>query len=271
MIDKLLSEINLNLVYGGSYLFYGGNTEYLRSQALIFSKQIVGENTIDSISIFGDNKKFIGINDIRSIRSEVLKKSTFNQYKFIIINNADKMTIEAQNALLKTLENPREDLFIILIANDLINFLKTTLSRCILIDFNLTRDKNIVMFENIINSDYCRELYGILLQCIIVINYRNFDELNDLISNLSNYKQYSYMIVKMLYMIVRDIFIYKETLNRDFVSNHEFSKEIIETCKIYKSFNIDNILGEINKFKNRLSVNLNFELCYKIFILNIGR
>lgn len=271
MLDRVLSEMNLEFVHNGSYLFYGSDNEYLKSQAILFGKEIIGENTLDSILVFGENKKTISINDIRYIRSEVLKKSTFSKYKFVVIDNADRMTIEAQNALLKTLEEQREGLFIILISNDLVNFLKTIISRCILMDFNLARDRSITIFDHVINSSCYREIYKILLDSIIKVNYFDFLGLNDVISNLSNYKQHSNMIVKMLYMIIRDVFIYKETLNEEFICNREFSKDIIDICKIYNSFNMSNIMKEIKKLKDRLSVNLNFELCYRIFILKIGR
>ena len=58
-----------------------------------------------------------------------------NQYKIYIINQAESMTIEAQNALLKTLEEPPEYAIIILITSNKEALLDTIKSRCEIIKF----------------------------------------------------------------------------------------------------------------------------------------
>ena len=55
------------------------------------------------------------------------------KYKIFIVENADNMTVQAQNALLKTIEEPPAYGIIILISTNYEQFLPTIISRCSLI------------------------------------------------------------------------------------------------------------------------------------------
>lgn len=75
-------------------------------------------------------KLSIGINDIKQMQKNLYLKPLTSSHKAVIITNAETLTIEAQNALLKTLEEPPEYAFLILLANNKEVFLPTILSRC---------------------------------------------------------------------------------------------------------------------------------------------
>lgn len=68
------------------------------------------------------------IDDVRALRK--LVKLTFSQKTAIVIQNIDTATIEAQNAFLKNLEEPQENLIYILTASNINNVLPTIQSRC---------------------------------------------------------------------------------------------------------------------------------------------
>jgi DNA polymerase-3 subunit delta' len=72
----------------------------------------------------------IKIKQIREIISDVSKKPYENGYKVVIIDEADKMTQDAQDAFLKTLEEPPEATVFILLAQNSNSLLPTVLSRC---------------------------------------------------------------------------------------------------------------------------------------------
>lgn len=74
--------------------------------------------------------KSIGIAEIRDIEKEIKLKPYSQKFKAIIINDADKLTPEAQNALLKTLEEPPDYLLIFLLTPDEELLLSTICSRC---------------------------------------------------------------------------------------------------------------------------------------------
>lgn len=72
----------------------------------------------------------IKIEQIKQIISEVSKKPFENGYKIIILESADKMTPQAQDAFLKTLEEPPESTIFMLLVENQYSLLPTVLSRC---------------------------------------------------------------------------------------------------------------------------------------------
>ena len=91
------------------------------------------DNSPDYINIIPDGNS-IKIAQIRKLQTDIIVKP-HKDYKIYIINSAEKMTIEAQNALLKTLEEPPEYAIIILITTNKESLLDTIKSRCEIIKF----------------------------------------------------------------------------------------------------------------------------------------
>ncbi|MCQ2749611.1 MAG: hypothetical protein MJ246_06595 [Clostridia bacterium] len=89
-------------------------------------------------------KKNIGVDNIReNVIKEIMFAPTNNKYKVFIIDHADLMNPNAQNALLKTLEEPNEYVKLILLASSKDAILKTILSRCVCINLNPLNEKEI--------------------------------------------------------------------------------------------------------------------------------
>ena len=86
------------------------------------------------------------IEQIREFQNKVAEKPIISNRKVYIINDSDKMTTEAQNCLLKTLEEPPEFVTIILIGSNESAFLDTIKSRCMILRFNKISDEDIVKF-----------------------------------------------------------------------------------------------------------------------------
>lgn len=85
--------------------------------------------------IINENGETIKIEQIRSLTSKIIEKPIISEKKIYIIRDAEKMTKEAQNCLLKTLEEPPEFAIIILITSNINLLLNTVISRCININF----------------------------------------------------------------------------------------------------------------------------------------
>ena len=171
--DKIKNELT-NLVkqnkYSHSYIFHGTEGIGKKLIAKEFAKMILclGEekycNTCKSCLEFlsNNNPDFyeiipdgnnIKIEQIREMQKKVVEQPIISKNKVYIIDNADLMTREAQNCLLKTLEEPPEFVTIILIGSNESNFLSTIKSRC-----------TILRFENIEPSKiekYLKEKFGI--------------------------------------------------------------------------------------------------------------
>lgn len=127
---------NGKLAHG--YLFYGGIAEEMKNTAIGLA-DFLKTDQFDILYIVSEQgKKEISINQIRAIKNH-LGLSPYNSfYKFAIIDQAEKMTQEASDALLKTLEEPQGNTILILITQtpDLLS--KTILSRLQEIRFKQT-------------------------------------------------------------------------------------------------------------------------------------
>ena len=80
-----------------------------------------------------DKQTALGIDDIREMRADVMIRPYSGDYKVYILPDAGSMTQQAQNALLKTLEEPPSYAVIFLLAEKVTSFLTTVLSRCVLL------------------------------------------------------------------------------------------------------------------------------------------
>ena len=95
-------------------------------------KQALSDNQPDIIRVTHEKPNTISVDDIRAqVNNDVAIKPYSSPYKIYIINEAEKMTVQAQNAILKTLEEPPEYVVILLLTTNVNSLLSTILSRCI--------------------------------------------------------------------------------------------------------------------------------------------
>ena len=158
-IKNLLQESVNNNKVSHSYLFVGKSGIGKKMIAKEFAKAILclgdnkycdncksclefdGQNNPDFFIVEPDGNT-IKIDQIRNMQKGVQEKPIISRSKVYIIDNADFMTKEAQNALLKTLEEPPEFVTIILIGENENEFLTTIKSRCMIIHFNSISDSD---------------------------------------------------------------------------------------------------------------------------------
>ena len=157
--DYLLSSIIKNNM-SQSYLFVGTEGIGKKIIAKEFARKILCTNEEKSeicmcksckcfeclnhpdYFVINEDGQTIKIDQIRELTSRIIERPIISNKKVYILNDADKMTIEAQNCLLKTLEEPPEFAVIILITSNENAILNTIKSRCMIIKFkNITNDK----------------------------------------------------------------------------------------------------------------------------------
>lgn len=150
-IRKEFEQIVQNSNVLHSYLFLGEDGIGKKEIAKEFAKQILCLNKAENctckscicfdtenhpdFTIINEEGETIKINTIREMISTVYEKPILSSKKIYIINDCDKMTKEAQNSLLKTLEEPPEYIVIILISSNSDMLLNTIKSRCTKIVF----------------------------------------------------------------------------------------------------------------------------------------
>ncbi|BAK57182.1 DNA polymerase III subunit delta' [Candidatus Arthromitus sp. SFB-mouse-Japan] len=269
---KILDEIFNNLGLSQSYIFFGDDIELINKFSLEFAYRVIGSKTniMDSIIFLGNNIKSITINDIRFIKSEVIKKSIYHKNKVVLISNSERMSVEAQNAILKTLEDQSKNVFIVLILNDINKILDTIISRCIVINFNSILKSSENNFGRIYGGEDSEKIYELLINSLINFRMFKFNNFSENINSLVAYKNKLDLITDMMYIFIRDLFIYIKMKDTDIISNDKFLGYILELGNLLNYFNIDKSIFELEKFKSRVNLNINFGLSLRLFIFRIG-
>ena len=178
--DELIHIVELNKI-SHSYLFLGTSGIGKKEIAKEFAKMILclnekkycnhcksciefDSNNNPDFQIIEPDGNSLKIEQIRQMQRKIIEAPIISQNKVYIINDADLMTIEAQNCLLKTLEEPPEFVTIILIGTNENNFLSTIKSRCTIIKFQDIENSKIKDYlkneYDIIVSDNLLEIFG---------------------------------------------------------------------------------------------------------------
>lgn len=134
-----------------TYIFIGPDDLGKSTVALAFARNLMGsvlqgDEAINSdlyILKPEDGKKSISIEQVRQLIKDLSLSSFLNSYKIGIIKEADSLTAEAQSAILKTLEEPRDKVIIILLSKSEDGLLPTILSRAQKLYFNPVKAETI--------------------------------------------------------------------------------------------------------------------------------
>ena len=162
---KILTNMVTNKNFVHSYLFYGAEGIGKKIFAKEFAKMILcsgvdkkspcdkcksciefDSNNNPDFFYIEPNGGSIKIDQIRQMQKSILEKPIESKKKVYIINNCQLMTKEAQNCILKTLEEPQEYVVIILISSSESSILPTVKSRCMKIYFNELAEQEILEY-----------------------------------------------------------------------------------------------------------------------------
>jgi DNA polymerase III delta prime subunit len=229
----------------------------------IFYNQLLNQTNQDVLLIEGKENKNIKIEDIRNLKTTLSTSSLSKNPRFTIIDEVEYMNENSANALLKTLEEPTDNNFFILINNQQADLLKTISSRCVInnIFINSEETNTIIEFllqnnkiENLINS-YDNLTPGLFL-CFNEIYLRLNIEENENISSkinklLNDYKKIKDKVLINLTLFLIDQYFLKLIQTNenklDFLLN--IKSDIVNNINdfIYYNLNINSVLNSIDK------------------------
>lgn len=265
--NMLIQAINNDKILH-SYMFLGGSGIGKKKVAREFAIKILEpkqkENIPDLLYIEPDGNS-IKIEQIREMQKNIQEKPISSSKKIFIIDDADKMTKEAQNCLLKTLEEPPEFAIIILIGTNENAFLTTIKSRCLILRFNKLTDDEIRKYlsenEGINNvSETMLEMYqGSIGKALNLQNKeKNYIEIEELINQIN--KKDLIDITKQAEVLYKE----KDEINEmlDFM-NILFIKKSKEDYRYTKCIQI------IENTKKRLKQNANYDMSIDGMLFNI--
>jgi len=113
-----------------------------KSKREAYLKDFYTKNKVDLLDVaitsfdnsVKQNMQSIGIEDVKQMQKKVFLKPLKSTNKVVVLEDAQLLTTEAQNALLKVLEEPPANTFIILTADTKEGLLPTIISRCFIVD-----------------------------------------------------------------------------------------------------------------------------------------
>lgn len=256
-------------------------------------KQAESHNHPD-IKYITHDKTSISVNDIREqLNNDISIKPYSSEYKIYIIPDANKMTEQAQNALLKTIEEPPVYAIIILLTENCDSLLPTIRSRCVTLTMNpVEKDKICTYLENKfqlepeqaqIASNYCQGNIGkairfasssdfIEMKNQVLKLLKNLDSMDiasiiDTIKEFSTHKNDINDYLDLMLLWYRDVLMFKVTKDANLLLYSDEYSAISEQATKRDYENIENIIAAIDKAKVRLKANVNFDVTIELMIL----
>lgn len=259
-------------------------------------KQTDSLNQPDIIWVKHEKAGSIGVDDIREqVIGDIQIKPYSSKYKIYIIDEAEKLTVQAQNALLKTIEEPPAYGIIILLTTNADIFLQTILSRCVKLEFKPVQDELVKKYikEKYDVTDYEARFavafaQGNIGRAITIITSKEFAQLKQdvmylvkyakemsvseviaQVKNVNNYKLTIDDYLDLLAMWFRDVLIFKSTNDTNPLIFKDDILLIKEQAVASSYEGLENILTAIDKVKIRLKANVNFDLVIELLIMTI--
>lgn len=259
-------------------------------------KQAESGNHPDIIRVTHEKPNSISVDDIRTqVNNTVDIKPYQGPYKVYIIPQADMMTPQAQNAILKTIEEPPSYAVFLLLTENAETLLPTINSRCVMLKLRNIKDTLIkkYLMENLEIPDYKADMctafaQGNMGRAIMLANSDHFNEireeavqllkhinemeLNEIVAAVKNISVYKLEITDYLDIIMiwyRDVLLYKATKEIDKVVFKDQLQSIKEQARKSSYEGIELILESLEKAKARLKANVNFDLVMELLFLTV--
>lgn len=223
------------------------------------------KNHPDFMQINSEDGKSIKINQIRLLQEKISEKPIISNKKVYIINSSDLMTVEAQNCLLKTLEEPPEYAVIILVLSNENKLLSTIKSRCTKIAFQKLTNNELMKYANSNNLELNSSLLSVCDGSIskllnLQTNIESYNLLDDIIASFSN--------DNIIDIWNKSEILYKSKDNIIQLLEY-FNNVFLEKLKNTKDTKYISAIKTVEDTKNKLSNNSNYDMCIDNLLLQI--
>ena len=259
-------------------------------------RQANSGNHPDIIRVTHEKPNTISVDDIRrQVNDDIQIKPYQGPWKIYIIAEADLMTVQAQNALLKTIEEPPAYAVIFLLTENAEALLPTITSRCVMLKLRNIKDTLIrkYLMEQLhmpdyradmctafaqgnmgraimlANSEHFNEIREEAVQLLKYINEMDISEIAKAVKRITAYKLEITDYLDIIMIWYRDVLLYKATKEVDKVVFRDQIDAIRERAKKSSYEGIELILESLEKAKTRLKANVNFDLVMELLFLTI--
>lgn len=239
-------------------------------------------------------KASLGVDDIREQLTKDMDIRPYSSaYKIYIVDDADKMTEQAQNALLKTIEEPPEYGVVLLLTDNVNKLLPTILSRCVtlhlkpvnpvLIKEFLMRKYNLPDYHAQLSANFSQgnvgkairyassedfmQMKDSVLHLLRYIDDMELYEIMEAIKALSVYKLEITDYIDLMILWYRDVLMFKVTSDPNVLLYSSEIKYIKKQASARDYEQIENIMNAMEKAKIRLRANVNFDTTMELMLL----
>lgn len=243
---------------------------------------------------YSSEKSSFGVDDVRDIIEEVYKKPFEKDKKVIIIHEGNKLTIQAQNALLKTIEEPPKGVYIIILCESLELILDTIKSRCEIyklkpltkselyeyikikkFNYDENEIKSAIAFsegvpgriDRYFNDDKLRELRNNIVILIKNLNKNDLEAILQQEESFSNLKNDKEEVLNIFGLFIRDILINKEIENEEFIINSDKLEDIKELTKEMSFKKLNNMIKTIEEARINIKSNVSWGMMLRVMLM----
>jgi DNA polymerase III subunit delta' len=315
------TEIILNLKnsltndrIGHAYIFSGPVGIGKRTVAEIFASLLLCRNPLDGsvcgkcqacmLLESGSNPDFrriqaegasIGVEEIRDIQGDVVVRPMYSPRKVYIIEEADKMTVQAQNCLLKTLEEPPPYVVIILTASNYEALLETIRSRSQRLKFKKNSYEQV---RQAIEHKYGKEIKGIefaasyadgvigtalelagtgeIIQLrektaglLAGLQHSKLSDIFNVFGFFEENREYVDIIFDMMVLFYRDMIIMKETGNEKLLINSDKKDIILNNAPAFPVQKLVANIDLIEAARRAIKQNANYQLAIENMLIKL--
>ena len=259
-------------------------------------RQAQSHNQPDIIWVTHEKPGSIGVEDIRAqVVGDMQMKPYHSPYKIYIIDEAEKLTVQAQNTLLKTIEEPPEYGIVIFLTTNADGFLPTILSRCVVLQLKPATNEAVARYlvETVQIPDYKARLCAAFAQgnvgkAVRYASKESFDEMRQhvfqLLKNISDmqesriyetvgeltaYKENINDYLDLMLLWFRDVLIFKVTKDANSMVLREELADISGRAARSSYEGLEEIIVAIDRARTRLRANVSFELVMELLLFTI--
>ena len=282
-----------NLIIGNDGIGKSIIAKYMSNQ--IREKQVNAES-VDIVKYYPSSRSF-GVDDVRNIINEVNKKPYEGDKKVLILYRCDKLTTQAQNALLKTIEEPPRGVYLILLSDSLEAILDTIKSRCQIykltpltkeeilsyieekyIDLNSENKKSALAYsagipgkiDRFIGDEKLKNLRDICINLFEDILKREHDLVLKYEELLKNLKDEKLDLLDILLSYIRDAMLFKELNNEEFIVNFDKVYKIKDISRGMSYKKLNSMLEYITEARINFSNNTNYSMTLSVLLMGFA-
>ncbi len=247
----------MSIIKMQSFILVGGSEEERLKKALDLNGQDLKISKFDTIIIGSETS--IGIAQIRQLFHELSLKPYNSQARSAIVHPGELLTVEAQNALLKMLEEARETAFIILTTPQSDLFLPTVTSRCQIIKLATKTETSLEEKE-----------FQTIIHDLLSLIQSGVGERLKFAETLGKDREEIKLWLTQLLMVCREILLFKESVKVN-PQRANILTEDGEKLTLLTTGNLLQMIKGIDKTKIMIEQNVNPRLALENLLLSFPK